>query len=188
MIDELTERVAKVQQEFEKQLTAGGDVRQNYDIVLDNYDALEIEMQNVRDFAKTISRRNPGFDELFRLPDSSSRRGLIAAARVFTANAGKNKQKFLDFNIEEDFIDDLTNAADALESALNDAAESKGKRVGATDTLGIEIEAASHIVEDVKPFVRRAYRSNPSKLAQWNFVRKVERHTPVPRQPKEPKG
>lgn len=187
MTDELTARIAKVQQEFQNQLAAGGDVRQNYDIVQDNYETLESEMQNIRDFAKTISRRTPAFDELFRIPKSKSRRGLIAAARVFTANAEKNKQKFLDFGIEDDFIDELSNAADALENALNDAAESTGKRVGATDMLGIEIEEASDIVDDINPLVRRVYRNNLSKQAQWDFVRRVERRASVPRQPKQPK-
>ena len=186
MIAELTTRVANVQSEYQKQIKTGGEARQGYEIVRDCYDELRAEMVSVRNFSKTISRKIEGLDELFRLPAGSGRRNLVAAARVFAENAETHKQKFLDAGMDEDFITDLNKAADHLENALNNAASSTGERVGATDMVGIEVDAANDIVDDMDPIVRRVYRNNPAKLAQWDFVSKVERHTAKPRVPKPP--
>lgn len=188
MIADLTAQVAKVQQEYRKQIESGGDARQDYDLVRDNYDALLAEMRDVRNTAVSIGRTITGFEEMFRLPPGRGRRALIAAARVFVDNARQHETEFDNYGMNADFFANLRSIADALENALDEAAASTGERVGATDTLEIDVDAASDIVEAINPIVQRVYRDNPSKLAAWNFARRVERHTPVPRTPPPPTG
>lgn len=186
MTADLTAKLAKVQQEYQRQIGGGDQMRHDYDIVKDSYDALLADMRSIRDFARSIARRIPGFEEFFRVPVGSGKRKLIAAARVFADNAEPRRQDFFDYGLDEDFITDLRAQAAALETALNEAAESTGERVGATDTLEIDVDAATDIVEAIDPIVRRVYRSNPTNLAAWTYASHVERHTPVPRPPKPP--
>ena len=187
-IADLNERVGLVQAAYRLQLASGDSVRHDYGAVKDLYGALLDDMRDIAGFARSMTRRTPNIDDLFRVPPGSGRRSLIAAARVFAENAAPYKQKFVDYGMDETFVEDLLERADALEAALNAAAASSGERVGATGTLESEVDAASDIVEALDPIVRRIYRNNQTKLAAWTFATHVERHTPVARPPKTDKS
>ena len=184
MIADLTAQAAKVQQEYENQLSGDGEVKQNYSVVKDTYQELLEEMRDISGFARSIGRSITGFADLFHIPAGGSRRKIIAAARVFADNAAPREQEFINYGMDANFINDLRDRADALETALNEAEATTGNRVGATDTLGRDVDAATRTVESIDPIVRRVYRANPTKLAAWTFASHVERHTPVPRVPK----
>lgn len=186
LITELTARIAKVQQAFEEQLAGDGSIRQDYDVVKDTFQDLLDDMRDIAGFARSIGRAVPGLEELFRIPPGSGKRKLIAEAAVFADNAEAHKQSFLDYGMDKNFITDLRAKAAALETALNEAATSTGERVGATDTLEVDVKAASVAVESIDPIVKMVYRNNPAKLAAWKFASHVERHTPKPQTPKSP--
>ena len=173
-----------MQATFQKQISEGENVRQDYDEVRDAYQNLLDDVREIAGIGVSISKRETGFNELFPYPTGSGKRKLIAEARAAADNAAAHEQKFTDRGMEADFIADLRQKADALDNALNNAASSTGKRVGATDTLGKEVEAASDIVEEINPIVKKVYKNNPTNLAAWKFASHVERHTPKPRAPK----
>lgn len=181
MIAELNTWVAKVQTTYQKQLAEDENVRQDYDEVRDAFQELYDEVREVAGYAVSISRRETGFEELFPSPSGKGRRKLIAQARVSADNGETHLEKFTSRGMEEDFPQSLRQKADALEAALNAASSSTGKRVGATDTLSQDVDAASDIVEEIDPIVRKVYKDDPENLAAWKFAGKVERHTPVPR-------
>ena len=181
MIADLTAKMAKVQEEFQKQLAGDGSVRQNYNVVKDAYGELLEEMRDITGFARSIGRKIAGLDDLFRVPQGSGKRKLIAAARVFADNAEQHKESFTDYGMSADFITELREKADALEASLDETESTIGERVGATDTLGKDVDEASDIVESIDPIVRRVYRDNPTKLAAWTYASHVERHKPKPR-------
>lgn len=180
-IADLTARVARVRAAYHKQMAGGGDIRREYAAVKDVYQELVDEMRDIAGFARSMERRAAGVSELFRVPSGSGRRKLVAAARVFAANAAEHKKMFIDYGLDATFIEDLLNRADALDAALNAAAATTGAKVGATDTLAADVDAASDIVDGIDPIARRVYRDNPAKLAAWQFASRVERHTPVSR-------
>lgn len=181
MIAELKVRVGNVREEYENQLRFGSDVKYKYDLVRDTFDELLPGVKEIRDIAKSMSRKIPGIEELFSVPSGIGRRALVALTRVFIDNSTQYAAEFKRNGYEAAFFTNLGTLADKLENALDEAAESTGERVGATDSVHLEVQAASDIVEDIDPIVRRVYKKNPAKLAQWNFARKVERHTPQPR-------
>ena len=182
-ITDLRQKVAKTEQEFQKQLAGNSTVRQDYSIYKDNYDALLDEMRGIRDFADSMANDIPGLEKKFRIPKVGGKTAVIAAAYVCADDAEEYKQQFLDYGMDAGFITDLRAKADAARQSFSAAQTSTGERVGATDTLEIEIRDANRVVESIDPIVRRVYRADPTKLAAWIYASHVERHTPVPRVP-----
>ena len=184
-IADLQQKVAKTEQEFQNQLAGDGTIRQDYTLYRDKYDAMLAEMRDIRDFAASMAQDIPGLEKKFRLPRAGGKTAMIAAAYVFADDAVEYEQQFLDYGMDAGFINDLRAKADAAKEAIDAAEASTGNRVGATDTLEVEIRDANKIVETIDPIVRRVYRANPTKLAAWDYAAHVERHTPVPRVAKE---
>ncbi len=182
----LTAQNAKVETVAQAQMATGGAVRQDYDVYRDAYDALLDEMRSIRDFAASMGREIPGLEQKFRLPRSGGKGALVTAANVFAADADEYKQTFLDYGMDAEFVEHLREKASAVQAALDAAEATTGARVGATDTLEIEVDRASDLVESIDPIVRRLYRSLPTKLAAWNFASHLERHTPK-KKPDAPK-
>lgn len=182
-ITALSGQVAKIQREHQNQLSGSTNIRQNYTLAGDAYDVLIDAMRDIRDFAKSMAQEVPGLETKFRLPRTGRKLGLIAAARVFAEDAEAIKQQFIDYGMDEDFIEDLTAKANTLEQSLSEAKSSVGNRVGATDSLEQEISQTNKLVQSLDPIVRRTYRNNLTKLSAWYYASHVERRIPVPRTP-----
>jgi hypothetical protein len=180
----LREKVNSTQQEYQKQITAATDRRQDISISSDAADELLDAMRDLRNFANSIAHDNPGVENKFRLPRNGGKRGLVTTARVFADDALDYKQAFIDYGLDADFITDLQAKADALEEALAEADASAADQVGATDALELKITEANNLIQILDPIVRRTYRTNPTKLAAWIYASHVERHTPKPRSSK----
>lgn len=183
-IAQLTAQNAKVEQEFQNQMSGAGSVRQDYADVDNAFEILIDEMRDIRGFADSMAKETPGLDKKFRIPAVGGKRNLIAAARVNADDAEQYKQMFIDYGLPATFITDLRAKADDAEQALNTAEASVGNKVGATDTLARDVKETNSIVESIDPIARRVYRDNPTRLAAWTFASHVERHTPQPSAPK----
>lgn len=183
LIAQLTASVAKVQTTYQKQISEGENARQDYDEVKEAFRTLRGAVREVAGMALAISKREPGLNELFPIPDGNSRRKLIAEARTAADNAAAHEEKFTGRGLDKSFIQNLRDYADTLENALNAASSSTGKRVGATDTLGKDVDDANDIVQEIDPIVKLVYKNDPANLAAWKFASHIERHTPVPRKP-----
>lgn len=183
-IVELAQRVEKTQTEFQNQIAGDGNIRQDYDEVDDAYQAMMDEMRDVRNFARLMAESEPGIENKFRIPAGNVKLRDLAAARVFADEAAKIEQKFTGLGLDEDFVEQLRDKADALENALADAESSTGTRVGATDSLALEIKETNKIIDFLDPIIRRIYRANPAKLSAWDYASHVERHTPKPKKKK----
>lgn len=177
-IAQLTAQNAKVEQEFQNQMSGNVNVRQDYNDADSAFETLLDEMREVRGFADSMAKEIPGLDKKFRIPAGNNKRAVIAAARVNANDAEQYKQMFIDYGLPATFIADLRAKADAAEQALNTAESSTGTRVGATDMLAQDVKTANSIVESIDPTVNRVYRDNPTMLAAWTFASHVERHTP----------
>jgi hypothetical protein len=182
----LTTQSAKVEATRQKQMAGDGAIRQDYDVYKDAFDVLLDEMRSVRDFANSIGREVPGLEKKFRLPRGGGKGAIITAANVFADDAAEHKQMFLDYGMDKEFIEHLREKAAAAQDALNKATGTTGEKVGATDALEADVQAASDTVESIDPIVQRVYRDNPTKLAAWTYASHLERHTPKPRLPIPP--
>ncbi len=180
-IAELTATNAAATQERQNQIGGAGDVRQDYKVYADAFDAMIADMETVRDFAIPISRKIAGLEDKFRIPRTGGKSAKVAAAYVFVADGETIKQSFIDSGLDKNFFADLKAKADAAQQGLNEAQTSTGKKVGATSALETNVKTSSQTVEELRPLVNYIYRDNPAKLAEWNHAAKVESHTPTPK-------
>jgi hypothetical protein len=178
-------KVAESNEASEEQIASDGNARAFYDIAEDANEKLKDIMDDVIDFAVTLADEIEGIEEKFRRVRTGGKRGRIARARVFAAEAEPHKALFIGRGLEGNFIEALNTNADALEQALANAVSETGKRVGSTDKKRLSIKDASKIVTSLDPIVRKRYRDNPAKLAAWIFASHVQRDAQPP-QPTPP--
>ena len=84
---------------------------------------------------------------------------------------------FVSAGLPPTFIADLTAAAGALLSSLDDRTQSRGRRSGATKGLRQRLSAGRKIVRVLDTFVKSALKDDPSLLANWRAVKRVPRVT-----------
>lgn len=159
----------------EMQISKHGAARQQYEIVEETTDALKQAMRDIADFAVTMADDIEGIEEKFRIPRSGGKRGRIAHARAFAIDAAEYRTIFIECGLASDFIQDLTQKADALEQSLEAASSKTAERVGSTESKIAAHKEANKIITRLNPIVRMFYRNNPAKLTEWNFASHVQR-------------
>jgi len=174
-IAELVTQVALTGDMRESQISNDGGARQNYEIAEAANEALKLAMRDLADFAATVGEEIEGIEEKFRITRSGGKRGRIARARAFAADAVEYRGILVERGLEANFIDDLNQKADALEQALANAVSDTAERVGAVATKIQALKRSNKIVAMLDPIVRKLYRGNTAKLAAWDFASKIQR-------------
>ncbi len=169
----------------EMQISKHGAARQQYEIAEEATDALKQAMRDIADFAVTMADDIEGIEEKFRIPRSGGKRGRIASARAFAADAVEYKAMFIERGLASDFIEDLTQKADALEQSLESASAKTAERVGSTESKLQAHKEANKIIARLNPIVQMLYRNNQTKLSEWNFATHVQRDD-KPKPPSSP--
>jgi hypothetical protein len=140
----------------------------------DARDALRDAMDDIVDVWKSASTSNNDAQNKFRMPRGSDQ-NIIAAAKAFATEAETNKQIFIERGMPDDFIVDLRAKSSAFETAVNAAESVRGVRVGTNAAFDEPTQKCQKLVSDLEPAVKRTYRSNPQKMAEWTVARHVER-------------
>jgi hypothetical protein len=180
----LDAKIGEIQAEQETKVSKAGGARYNYALADEAEDKLDEIIDEVADFAASMTDQFPEFDEKFRKPRGNSRRRKIIAARVFADDGDAYIQAFKERGMEDNFTTTLRTRADALEQLLSAAVSETAGRVGATGNLPVLSRDAKKIIKSVDPIVRKVYKNNPAKLAAWNFATHVQRDAePKPKPP-----
>lgn len=111
----------------------------------------------------------------FRLPQGNSDQNLIAAGKAFAADAVGSKKLFTDHGMPADFITDLEDKIAAFEQAVTAENAARGERVGTNAAFNEPVRKAKRLVDKLAPAVKRQYRANPKKLAEWLVASHIER-------------
>lgn len=146
-------------------------------------DNLSEDLEAMTRTARAIAEELPGIADKFRFPRGKlNDQELLAAARAALADAPQYKNKFIEYGLPADFIEDLQADIADFETAIN--TQETGRRQHVTATAAIEdlIERGMSIVRRLDAIVRNVFRDNPAKLAAWESARHVER---TPRRRKE---
>jgi hypothetical protein len=96
--------------------------------------------------------------------------GMAQAAEPYAAS-------FVSAGLPEDFLKQLTGAADAMLGTLTERTSSKGRRGGATRGLRAKLSAGRKIVHILDAFVSTALTNDPALLRAWNLVKRVPKQT-----------
>lgn len=141
-------------------------------------DILYVMLQDIAGYARSLSFVVTGLENKFRLPRNRSDLSLIAAGRAFIKDALEYKAQFLEAKLEEDFIEKLTAATDALEQAVAQLGSADQAKIGSTASFAPHITAGMIACRRLDPIIKRMYRNSAANLAAWTFARHVERSAP----------
>lgn len=130
--------------------------------------------------ARAIALDKPGFDELFKVPDSNNDNLLLATGRQIVEEATANDAFFKPLGIELTLAAALTADLDDLEAAEAAKAEGQQDTVGATAGIDNEIEIGMKNEKILDAIMNNVYRDNPVKLAAWRTARHVKRANQPP--------
>jgi hypothetical protein len=138
---------------------------------------LRDHMAKIASIAHAEFPKTPEFEPL-RMPRlRMSPQKLRAAASGMAQTAAPQAAVFVAAGLPADFIDQLNAAADAMIASLGERSQSRGKRTGATSGLKEKLSAGRKIVRVLDTFVKSALKDDPSLLANWKVVKRVQRVT-----------
>jgi hypothetical protein len=180
----LGQKLANFAQQHEAQIAGGGTAKQKTRFSDMHFDELKDAMRDIVNFATSMARDIDGLENKFRMPRSSGKRNLIAAARVFAVDAQTFQTDFKNYGMPGGFIENLTAKADDLEQTISDSNLAKETRVGATSELGSQSKDIVDVVRQLDPIVRMIYRNDAANLAAWTFASHIQRDDkPKPKPP-----
>ena len=98
---------------------------------------------------------------------------LIAAADAVIDSARPFEAQFIEAGRPADFLAQLGNARAELERTLGDRAEERGKHIGATVGMEVQVRRARKAVKQIDPLVRISYEGNVVVLERWKAAKRV---------------
>lgn len=127
------------------------------------------DLRAIRNTAEAISEADdlPEFDEQFRLPRSGSAALLLMKAKAFLQDATPHKDLFIEFELPEDFLEDLEADIALLEKAKDDKEAGLSEQVAGTAELSAATLAGIKLRKQLLPIMRNKFRGQPGILAEW---------------------
>lgn len=125
--------------------------------------------------AKTIARKEPGFDEGLTIPRYVNDEQFFADARAASQKAGDNKPKFVNLGMTADFVDVFDAAIGSFSSAMsvsNAGLQGRGAAVAGVDEA---FDRGGEAFATLDTFVTNFYGNDEQKLGAWRIASRIER-------------
>ena len=167
--------VAALEQHTAARLDREGNVRQHTARRQEAREKLRNAVLGISRTSRPISRSITGLDDKFRMPISNADQELLSAARVALEDAAPLAAEFISRNRPADFLDELGELIELLETAISDQAENLGQRIAASAAIDMNITKGNKTIADLDAIVRNRYENQPDILAQWKSVKHTER-------------
>jgi len=171
----LNELAVKIDQFGSKQAQERGSAKAITEAKKALRDKIRRQMKNIRETAISVEAQQPGISQNFNPPTSNSDESLIEAARAFVAAATPLKPLFLSREMPENFLEELTDAIQSFEEAVNNHNLHRGGRSAARTLLDDVCAQVATLRRELDPIVRNKYRNDPEKLALWDTASHLER-------------
>ena len=168
-----------------QQISGADDARQHTDVKDDLMDDLYDTIRDINRAANAFDDEVAGVDMKFRLPRNRSGQNLIATAKSFAADAGPLEAKFVEYGLDEDFLEDFGDLIAEIETRGAQADTAEDSRAEATGGLMDSIRRRGAISRKLDSIIKIKYRTNPAKLAAWAVASHLERD---PKPKKKPQG
>ena len=107
-------------------------------------------------------------------PTTSSLR-LVAMAGGMADAATKHSAVFIDRGLPQDFIAQLTTAADALNQSLDTRAKSRGRSAGATTALSALATQATEVIRELDALVAPKLVRDDRLRGEWRTAKRIRR-------------
>ena len=142
---------------------------------------VEHHMRPIAKTARALSPDVPAISELQMPKHELGSQRLVNAARAMRDAAAPHGDVFIQHGQAPDFLDELGNAAKALEDAVVARKEANRRLVGATEGVQAAVQLGRRAVQLIDAVVRPALLDNPTLLAEWKNAKRVGKKTGRPR-------
>lgn len=159
-------------------------------------DAKKLAVENLRNSLKAISRTaatmaldSPELKDKFRAPAAKlNRQDLIALARSFHTEATPIKAKFIEYEMDANFLVDLDNQIKAFDEA--DTQQNSHINRSSENRAALDNQLASGEAElsRLDTSVRNKFAADTAALAAWDSARRIERAPQKSKQSKNAGG
>lgn len=136
---------------------------------------LREDLRMIRRTARALAVDDSAVGELFRMSSGGNEQNLLAAARSFLTGATPLKDRFVEYDLPADFIEDLQADITAFEQSVTEKSSASGEKVSATASIGDAVKNGLESLRRLRAIVPNTYRDNPVKLAAWTSAGYVER-------------
>lgn len=136
---------------------------------------LREDLQAINRTARALAVDDSAVGELFRMPNGNNEQNLLAAARSFLTGATPLKDRFVEYGLPADFIEDLQADIADFEQSVTEKGTTSGEKVSATASIGDAVKNGLEALRRLRAIVPNKYRDNPTKLAAWTSASHVER-------------
>lgn len=130
-------------------------------------------IQPIATFARARLRGVPDFATLTRSLAGLNSRALVRAARAMATAAAPHADALTRGGFPADTIAQLASAADAVQNALVERANTKVGRVGATRGIEEQLRSGREAVAMLHAVIGKQFGGDPTFLAAWRAARRV---------------
>jgi hypothetical protein len=130
-------------------------------------------MQPIAIYARARLRGVPDYAALTRSAPHLHLKQLVRAARAMATAAAPHIDELVSGGFTPDAVTRLATAADAVEQAQLDRANTKVRRIGATKGIEAELVAGREALAMLHAVIRSQLADNPTFLAAWDAARRV---------------
>ena len=181
---QLTQVIEDLRGQAYNQSRAQSSVRESSAATAAARDELMRQLLAIYKAAPILAFTRPELEDKFRSPHNLNDQALLTLAATYGNDAFPLKAEFIKRGFGADFINELSEAAQAFEAALNARTQALGRQVEATAAIDELIESGLRIVRELGVIVRNTYAQDPAKLALWQSASHVEK----PSRRARPKG
>lgn len=166
----------RVIEEYAARQISGANDSRRYVSIKDEYlEQLGEMIRNMNRAANAFGDEEAGIELKFRLPRRRSGQNLLATGKSFAADAAAFEEKFVEYGLDEGFIDDLKGIISKIESHGAQADSAADSRAEATGGLAAAVKRGTEISRKLDSIVRIKYANNPAKLAAWEVASHLEK-------------
>lgn len=125
--------------------------------------------------ARVIAYVTPGLENKFRMSRSIGDQKLLVLSRSFASDAEPLKAEFIKRGLPANFIQELHEAADEFDAAINQKVQHRGKHVVATAAIDGLVERGVRLAHELDALVRNIFAEDASARAAWESASRVEK-------------
>lgn len=142
----------------------------------DRRESLRAQLSAICDTARVIELDHPELKDAFPRPRANlSDKSLLSVARSFAATAEAHRARFVEYDMEADFVERLNASVEGFDDAAGRQTAGAGARVTAGAELEDALERAEEELARFDAAVRNKLRADAAALTVWERARRLER-------------
>ncbi|MBS1796102.1 MAG: hypothetical protein JSS81_19780 [Acidobacteria bacterium] len=184
-MDEI-EEVVRLLEDFEQQQLSGARrMSATFAQKSDARKRLRARLDEIVTAARTLKRRYPGIEQIFRIPKNPVDQTLLSLAHTFSLSAPEYAVDLKRRGLDDDFIEQLMAAAVEFQQAFAPPQVALGKKTDATAKLGAAAARGMEARAVLGGIMKLKYKNDPVKLGRWRAVTRIERGAAPPTEKEE---